>query len=315
MNHTEEKKILNDFFDILSNRLSKENDLSDFLYALLNSSNEFRKIFYDLLNEKHPQKIDHSNFFEANREINIECIGRPDFLINHISGKDIIIEVKKYDTQYHFFEYNKIVNSIKCLISINKCERNETNKEWILLRWSDLITKMADTEDFLIQSTSILFKKGCGMENVKKVIDREIPSLLFLNRMVKNALEQISINVNKRAKSFSEDGSGYYFEFNMKDCKYFPWLGINYNESENPFGLMFWLNPDFASHRVLAEKFKREKPFHEKYYSNFNSNQVVVMTLTKKEDWDEFFNLMTKEEQISYIRNFVELNLEMIKRY
>jgi len=177
------------------------------------------------------------------------------------------------------------------------------------------LEEMDESEDPLIKAVSILFKKGCNMEDIRKVINIEIPSLLYLNRMIKNALGRLKINVNSKAKSsFDEDCSGYCFEYKKNNFTYYPWLGFNYNDSPNPFGLMFWLNPDHKDHIRISEIFRKEFPLKERYFSNFDSNQVVIMTLTKKEEWNTFFEFDDKEDQINYIKNFTEFNLNMINQ-
>ncbi|MBZ0198511.1 MAG: hypothetical protein K8H86_01495 [Ignavibacteriaceae bacterium] len=101
MNTIVNKGEVYNFFNKLSERLSKENALSDVLASLLNSSCEFRKLFYKFLNSGSESQLIHGQFREAEREVPFE-FGRPDMIINQHDGKRILIEIKRYDTDHNY---------------------------------------------------------------------------------------------------------------------------------------------------------------------------------------------------------------------
>ncbi len=224
------------------------------------------------------------------------------------------------DTDYHFNQYNEHNDDVRILISINPCPRVDQNKDWRLLRWENLVVMMERSSNNLINSASIFFKKGCDVMTIKKVENIEIPNLLWLNRMVHKAISELNLKINRRAKAFTDDFSGYIFEFESNQDVIYPWFGFNYNDEEgskNPFGLMCWLN-DSASHQNIYKEWKNKYPFEkDKYHKQIANDQVVIMTLTVKEgkkskELTDFLSKETKEEQIGVIKEFLEEILKPI---
>src|SRR5436309_16084055 len=96
---------LREFFEQLAERLSKENDISDVLYASLRASKSLRGIFAEMVSL--PSAVNQPALFEVWREYTLGP-SRPDFLIRPHNGIPVILEVKTFDTNYHYNEYSKI---------------------------------------------------------------------------------------------------------------------------------------------------------------------------------------------------------------
>ena len=314
MDESKNNQLIQQFFMNLSERNWNENNLSDFFYSLFKSSREFRTIIYNILNKKNPNK--NILFFEENfdgiiREPSYDQ-GRPDFLINQKKAQtDIIIENKKYDTDFHIIQYNEIKDTIKCLITINKYKEsvNDQSKDWIKLIWSEITEQMDTSTNSFIKSISQFFKEICKMQEIKRVETFDIQNLLYLNRMIEKVISESKFELTPRVKSFTNEGSGYAFQCNFGEKAIYPWLGFNYNEV-NPFGLMFWLNT-YSGHKPIHEKIKNTTQFPNKYFENYEADQVVIMTLRNDNERDEFL-VLNKEEQVDFIKNFLDTIINKI---
>lgn len=95
-----EKKQINLFFEILADRFHNENSFSDVTYILCNINEEFRKYF---LSYCFDEKL---NTDDLQREFFYD-FSRPDFYFHDLSGKEKIIEVKIFDKNQHFEQYQK----------------------------------------------------------------------------------------------------------------------------------------------------------------------------------------------------------------
>lgn len=313
------------FFETLAERHWIENDLSDMLWAMIQTNAEFRKILFSLFTTKHKILFTPQNFINSCREFFAGEAGRPDLKIDFTEENAIILEVKIFDNNYHL-EYNKlryhpgIAKGITEIALLTTTEVNEPGTEnWIKIRWEELAELCKGSEDPLVAGFSKFIMGICKMKKIEIVKDFQIRNLLFLNRMIERALMEIAAKTNlkiwRNTKSFTEAGSGFVFEAILNEnIKIFPWLGINYNDSENPFGLMLWLNADQQPHcgiaRWLMKGSVKERLFPENdYFVNIKNNEVVVMP----QNWENnFTKLASKEEQIQCIRTFTEYFLEQL---
>lgn len=83
----------------LSERFKYENDISDITYTLFNADSDFKRIFLEVV---FPGSCFDKILF-VQREF-LENNGRPDFIIETESQK-YLIEVKKWDKNHHFEQY------------------------------------------------------------------------------------------------------------------------------------------------------------------------------------------------------------------
>ena len=90
---------INIFFESMAERLTNENDLSDITYALCKTDNDFRKFFLEYCFE---EAVDTDNLI---REYADEG-SRPDFYFIGRDNNEYLIEVKIYDRNQHFDQYN-----------------------------------------------------------------------------------------------------------------------------------------------------------------------------------------------------------------
>lgn len=306
------------FFKTLSERHWIENDLSDMLWSLLKVSEEFRKIFFKLINSKSKNKdlsyIFSNNCLNIEREFyEKEISGRPDLKFEFANGRTLILEVKVGDKDYHKNKYSKLKNTDVSVLTINHVDKTDLGNGWINFTWKELHDCIRNTHNELISGFAMFIKGVFSMRDIKEVKSFEIKDLLYINWMVEAALLEIEnertyiIQMDSRPKSFSDEGSGYYFLVSLNESQHlFPWVGINYN-THYPFGLMFWLNGFHQMHHILCKMLLdhglRNSIFPEdEYIIESRGKQVVIML----RNWErDFLSVENKDEQIRYIKNFI----------
>lgn len=321
---------ISQFFTVLSERNWTENDLSDMLWSLLKTNLEFRRIFFNLIKSKHVDAdisyVNEEYFVSVEREFTEKEInGRPDLRFLFAGEKELLLEVKKYDKNYHL-TYDALFKDI-CILTHCRV-KNEVPERWIKVTWRELYDNLKISEDNLIKAFADFIKGVFAMKDIKRVESFQIQNLYYLNSMIENALLEIKsenifdVTINYKTKSFSSEGSGYHFDFRINSNQYlFPWIGVNYNdmaESKNPFGLMIWLNQYHQFHLLVNQKFtqmssdklKSIMPVNDTYHLNLKNNQVVIMPNC----WnDDFLCKRTVDEQIYYIKNFLQAFLKLFQ--
>ena len=122
-----------DFFLALAERNHNENDLSDMMYALCNADENFRRFF---LNFCFDEEID---TFDLTREYQKES-ARPDFYFHDLENQERLIEVKIYDRNQHFEQYEKVFPSAKYAFIANYT--HEKIKGWNVKTWKDFFSAL-----------------------------------------------------------------------------------------------------------------------------------------------------------------------------
>ena len=137
---------INIFFESMAERLTNENDLSDITYALCKTDNDFRKFFLEYCFE---EAVDTDNLI---REYADEG-SRPDFYFIGRDNNEYLIEVKIYDRNQHFDQYNnQFPNAKYAYISnyiLNDEDLCEADKRalplWKLKTWFDYYKKLSES--------------------------------------------------------------------------------------------------------------------------------------------------------------------------
>ena len=91
---------MNNFFLSLAERKHNENDLSDITYALCKANDEFRKFWLKYCFE---DDIDTEDLVREYQD----GFSRPDFFFHDLNNQERIIEVKIYDWNQHFEQYEE----------------------------------------------------------------------------------------------------------------------------------------------------------------------------------------------------------------
>jgi hypothetical protein len=225
-----------EFISGLVERFNKENDLSDVTYAMCRASGKFRRFFLKYCFDK---KIDTD---DLTREFDDKKSSIPDFYF-HESGNERIIEVKIYDGNQHFEQYEKdfpgaefsfIANYDANYKFGNDSGWEKTKEKWKIKTWkgfcakleeSPLLGKSSLTEsDFLVRVYLKFLREVIKMPEFKEV---NIGKVTDLPKFYGN-LENIFVG----AYGFTESTSaakyctqGYYGRaFQKKDLWF--WTGI-----------------------------------------------------------------------------------------
>ncbi len=249
------------FFENLSQRLNSENNLSDITLALTQTSFKFKKFFFEFF---FADNIETENIDKVIKDAQIyreytKGDSRPDFYIRTSNG-NFLIEIKKYDKDYHFKKYNNnFQGSEKALLSIDKlnkadCKVGETYK-FTMKTWNELYTELKkeefiDTEQPLIKGYLKYIKNICNIIN-----HEEMDNLLQKFRKKKEEIQKIFVedqkllnflaketervmNINsfiKKENSISVlNEKHYYNEKNECSKKFRFWVDIN-SMKFNPF--------------------------------------------------------------------------------
>ena len=100
------KNELSNFFSALAERKHNENDLSDITYALCYSDDEFCRFFLHFCFDEEIKTFDLTREYQRDSS-------RPDFYFHDLENQERIIEVKLYDRNQHFNQYEKAFPSGK----------------------------------------------------------------------------------------------------------------------------------------------------------------------------------------------------------
>lgn len=206
------------FFENLADRMWNENDLSDVTYALCKSNKDFQNLF---LNFCFDETIDTD---DLTREFAV-ADSRPDFYFyDNKTKKECVLEVKIYDRNQHFEQYEKqFPNAKYAFIANYECENIE---KWKIKTWKGFYNHLSNSEikdDPIISGYLQYLKSVTNIMEFKKINLRECTSLPTLLENLKVILvQEYNFAKYNSSKSFS---MYYYGQFFMKNDLYF-WIGI-----------------------------------------------------------------------------------------
>lgn len=207
---------INIFFESMAERLTNENDLSDITYALCKTDNDFRKFFLEYCFE---EAVDTDNLI---REYADEG-SRPDFYFIGRDNNEYLIEVKIYDRNQHFDQYNKqFPNAKYAYISnyiLNDEDLCEADKRalplWKLKTWFDYYKKLSESaikdKDLVVGYLSYLGE----VIHVKEFEEMDISKIsclpIFIGNIEKVANDK-DFSTYSGAKAINECYYGSFFQ-------------------------------------------------------------------------------------------------------
>ena len=213
----EEQSYFSDFFLVLAERNHNENDLSDMTYALCQADNEFRRFFLKFCFD---EEID---TFDLTREYQKES-ARPDFYFHDMENQERIIEVKIYDQNQHFKQYEKIFPSAKYAFIANY--PHEKIAGWKLKTWKDFIIALEKSALYnkkLIAGYLYYLKSLTNIKEFSKMNLNDCKSLpVFIENLKSLARQNFGFDEYNALKSCNEH---YYGQFFRKQDLY-CWIGL-----------------------------------------------------------------------------------------
>lgn len=247
---------LEPFFEALSERMYKENSLSDITWALCETNYAFKKLF---LQNFFPEIQDVGAILLEREVASDDC--RPDFSF-YTENQKYIIEVKIYDRDDHFIQYQKQFPNAKYGWIANYYKSDQYG---IAIRtWESfyylLLTliesgALQSSDKILLKGYAAYLKKACSIIKTKTMKLDNLESLFYFNEIVKRIIQKHNFTLNTRAKNYSENQSGWCFEYPMPgtDRLIYPWIGIYYEEAYADI-CFFLSKPDFSF--VFGERAK-----------------------------------------------------------
>lgn len=239
---------LNYLFDYLAQRFRKENDLSDFTWAMCQASPYFKSVWihfiFDYL-DLNPNDIE---YIEREVPDTNNSGSRVDFLLTKTSGEKYLIEVKLYDTNHHFGQYEAAYNvEQKQLGYITNYPHNEPG--YYVKNWRDFYNvllaqegKVPEEEWHLISAYCEYLKNVCGFIMITEVMDLQKMTSLYdltiiLREIVEKDLSCEWIEVKNWNTSYRDNVRWFYLDVDYKQIngwgKQYPFIGIVYGHPSN----------------------------------------------------------------------------------
>lgn len=156
------------FFGELASYFRKENDLSDVTVSLCNADDEFKEIFLKFF---FPQiEVDETTAIHREVPDDSSKDSRVDILVN-TNDKRYLIEVKIYDQNHHFGQYEDAYGVPKerfGYITNYKCKK----EGYTIQTWEDFYTSCCkNSENALIKAYGEYLKNVCGIDPYSQPMD------------------------------------------------------------------------------------------------------------------------------------------------
>lgn len=299
---------INIFFESMAERLTNENDLSDITYALCKTDNDFRKFFLEYCFE---EAVDTDNLI---REYADEG-SRPDFYFIGRDNNEYLIEVKIYDRNQHFDQYNKqFPNAKYAYISnyiLNDEDLCEADKRalplWKLKTWFDYYKKLSESaikdKDLVVGYLSYLGE----VIHVKEFEEMDISKIsclpIFIGNIEKVANDK-GFSTYSGAKAINEC---YYGSFFQKENFYF-WFGLYLPEEAIFIGLNndeSWITSEVKD--ALNKNLEKisETEFSEKPFYNSDGNHGDYWFTLKEDKYKILKDASQKDKQLEVLQGFL----------
>jgi len=302
------KEEIHSFFDLLGDRLCNENDASDILYTAIKSSKEMTKIFNIFFGLTNLGK------YEIKREYQIGE-NRPDFFIKPIESpneESVIIEVKLFDTNYHWDNYLKIKNCKCILLSAHTIPDTQKHAKWSIRYWWDLIKEMENTQqdNYLLISIAKYLRKVCLVKSIEKIELGNPKANLYLNRLIENIIKEKVTPGKQRDDCESHFGWQYYIDISNKPLF---WASFTYNYEETFHGMMIsiW---NCKEEKALSDKLS-EHGYQDTLPCKDADKRTYINVRMKNEDFNKFINAQTKEQQKELLETFFDEVNQLVKDY
>jgi len=223
---------IENFFSSLSDRLYKENNLSDITWAICQADNEFQQLF---LNYCFNEAFD-SHPITLCREFTSES-SRPDFYFKY-NDIEHIIEVKIYDQNHHFKQYNKSFPDSKKAFIANY--EHKPVGGYVVTDWEgfykviESYLQKTQNENLLLSGYLQYLENVINYVRINKMNLENINSIFDFNESIKkviNTFEPEKCKVYAPLKSHEQSFSGQYFEFVLnKKTSVYPWFGLHFED-------------------------------------------------------------------------------------
>lgn len=299
---------INIFFESMAERLTNENDLSDITYALCKTDNDFRKFFLEYCFE---EAVDTDNLI---REYADEG-SRPDFYFIGRDNNEYLIEVKIYDRNQHFDQYNKQFPNAKYAYISNYILNDEdlckADKRalplWKLKTWFDYYKKLSESaikdKDLVVGYLSYLGE----VIHVKEFEEMDISKIsclpIFIGNIEKVANDK-GFSTYSGAKAINEC---YYGSFFQKEKFYF-WFGLYLPEEAIFIGLNndeSWITSEVKD--ALNKNLEKisETEFSEKPFYNSDGNHGDYWFTLKEDKYKILKDASQKDKQLEVLQGFL----------
>ncbi len=305
------------FFNNLAQRFGKENDLSDITWAMCQASSAFRELwvhfFFPGLDLSTVESI------ERERPDDKGEGSRVDFLINIEGEKPYLIEIKIWDQNHHFGQYEHAYDIGKERLGyITNYPYHRDGYE--VKQWNEFYRHLIDVSDVPQEESSLIaayceyLRNVCGIVMIDGIIDIEKMSSLYDLTLIFHELANGHTDVYETSfyKDYSNDRSKYTcLKAQYKDVPEwgtpYPVIGIWYD-----------------GHPRVAAGFRKDPNYWCKAICDFmNSNRSHFSEISRKycsmpkpdygfyfylsdESLEKFKNAASSEEQKEILRNFLD---------
>lgn len=299
---------INIFFESMAERLTNENDLSDITYALCKTDEDFRKFFLEYCFES---PVDTDNLI---REYADEG-SRPDFYFIGRDNNEYLIEVKIYDRNQHFDQYNKqFPNANYAYISnyiLNDGDLCDADRKalpsWKLKTWKDFYKKLSESEihDKELVAGYLSYLKE--IIHVKEFKEMDISNIRCLPEFIENLITVANDKgffTYSGAKAINEC---YYGKFFQKEIFYF-WYGLYLPEASLYIGLKnheSWITSEVKDALNKNLKEISESEFSEKPFYNSDGNYGDYWFKLKNDKYNILEDESQKDKQFEILQGFL----------
>jgi hypothetical protein len=313
------KEKLETFFGNLSHRLYSENNLSDITWALLETEYEFRSLFLNFFFQYNCTNT--TSKIEVFREFSEVEGSRPDFYFK-TNEKDYVVEVKKYDRNYHFEQYKEAFpKASQGFISIYNIPKIDNVESRTWKEFYEFIVRFL-TDDSIDKNNKILFesylvylKNTCDIFNIKTMKLTNLDSLYHFNMQVEEIInegsnEKFEANIyDSSTKPFLIDRSGRYFSLKHKKTGkvIYPWFGIYYGnyvrvytgfKNENGWCIDFTKkiidNLSIIKNEYITEPYEEDNfifiGMNDEIFNEFNKESTTINE--QKDILKKYFNIV-----------------------
>ena len=297
---TNEQTNLKMFFESLAERMHNENDLSDMTYALCNANDEFRKFFLSYCFEEDIDTRDLS------REYTFEN-SRPDFFFHDMNNCERIIEVKIYDQNQHFMQYQRKYPKAKFSFIANY--RHEAVDNWHIKTWKEFLSEINNSDlvkDDIVKHYIIYVQFLIDIQEFKKMNLKNMKDLPTLLDDIGNvATQDFGFGYYNNSKSCNQYYYGQFF--NKKDL-YF-WMGLVLNENKIYIGFkncQGWAKQLTSGINKVIDTYSNAEYFDEPY-ENPDWNYGDYWFALKQDKFDILCdNTKSEKEQKEVLSNFIK---------
>ena len=287
-------------FSNIAQRLYSENILSDITWAFMMSCEQFKKDFIKFCFRK-----EISGSCDLKREYQ-DGHSRPDFHFYDSNQNEYLLEVKIYDRNQHFSQYNRdFPNATKAFISNYELRENEKSgiQDWkALVTWKKLyetieknVKSYIGEEKQLINSYLAYLEHTIGYRRIKKMDFSNIKSLVdFYDSITEIGNENGFSTYDRLASAISKNRYGRYFYKEDNEHVAYFWFGLWIADENNPSERGIWISFD---------NFKDTSWLSATYRSNLNNMKENGKHYTEKkiDNGDMWFKLNDTEFNNNFI--------------